>query len=61
MLIDSVLFCFIAFYNVLESSEILSIVMVQIAVKMFFAFFNILPAYGARSLFKKYVAEGHAA
>lgn len=61
VLIDSVLFCFIAFYNVLESSEILSIVMVQIAVKMFFAFFNILPAYGARSLFKKYVAEGHAA
>ncbi|MDH2080750.1 queuosine precursor transporter [Pseudomonas atacamensis] len=57
VLIDSVLFCVIAFYGVLENSELLSVVIVQITVKMFFAFFNVLPAYGARSLFKRFVPE----
>ncbi|MHB2245658.1 queuosine precursor transporter [Pseudomonas fitomaticsae] len=61
VLIDSVLFCFIAFYGVLESGEILSIVMVQITIKMFFAFFNVFPAYGARSIFRRFVAESKVA
>lgn len=61
VLIDSVIFCLIAFYGVLENDEVLSIVIVQIAVKMFFAFFNVIPAYGARSLFKRFVSEGQIA
>ncbi|MHA3736208.1 queuosine precursor transporter [Pseudomonas sp. Eth.TT006] len=60
VLIDSILFCFIAFYGVMSSSEIASIICVQIAIKMFFAFFNVLPAYGVRSLFKKFVMENKA-
>ncbi|KOX99355.1 queuosine precursor transporter [Pseudomonas nunensis] len=57
VIIDSVIFCFIAFYEVMTVSEILNMIYVQIAIKMCFAVFNVLPAYGARSLFKKYVAE----
>jgi uncharacterized integral membrane protein (TIGR00697 family) len=56
VIIDSFIFCFIAFYGVMASAEILEIVYIQIAIKMCFAVFNVLPAYGARSLFKKYVA-----
>jgi uncharacterized integral membrane protein (TIGR00697 family) len=56
VIIDSFIFCFIAFYGAMTSAEILEIVYIQIAIKMCFAIFNVLPAYGARSLFKKYVA-----
>lgn len=57
VIIDSFIFCYIAFYGTMPNSEILNIIYVQIAIKMCFAVFNVLPAYGARSLFKKYVAE----
>jgi uncharacterized PurR-regulated membrane protein YhhQ (DUF165 family) len=40
----------------MQNNEILDIIYIQIAIKMCFAVFNILPAYGARYLFKKYVA-----
>jgi conserved hypothetical integral membrane protein len=53
VIIDSFIFCFIAFYGSMQNSEILNIIYIQIAIKMFFAVFNILPAYGARSLFQK--------
>jgi uncharacterized integral membrane protein (TIGR00697 family) len=53
---DSFIFCSIAFYGVMQNSEILGVIYIQIAIKMCFAVFNILPAYGARHLFKKYVA-----
>lgn len=56
VIIDSFIFCFIAFYGSMTNAEILEIVYIQIAIKMCFAIFNVLPAYGARSLFKKYVA-----
>lgn len=56
VIIDSFIFCFIAFYGTMQNSDIFNIVYVQIAIKMCFAVFNILPAYGARSLFKKYIA-----
>ncbi|MDZ5433239.1 queuosine precursor transporter [Pseudomonas fluorescens] len=55
VIIDSFIFCFIAFYGVLGSGEILVMVYVQIIIKMCFAVFNVLPAYGARSLFRTYV------
>lgn len=58
-IIDSVLFCFLAFYGVMENSDLLSMLIVQIIIKVIFAFVNVLPAYGARALFKRYVlAEG---
>jgi uncharacterized integral membrane protein (TIGR00697 family) len=57
VIIDSLLFCLIAFYGTMQNSEILHIAFVQIAIKMCFAVFNILPAYGARSLFKRYISE----
>lgn len=55
VIIDSFLFCFIAFYGAMQTSDILNMIYVQIAIKVCFAFFNILPAYGARSLFKRYI------
>ncbi|WP_367373869.1 queuosine precursor transporter [Pseudomonas lini] len=56
VIIDSFIFCFIAFYGTMSNGDILNIIYLQIAIKMCFAVFNILPAYGARSLFKKYIA-----
>ncbi|WP_339524858.1 queuosine precursor transporter [Pseudomonas sp. EL_65y_Pfl2_R96] len=61
VIIDSFIFCFIAFYGTMTNAEILNIVYVQVAIKMCFAVFNVLPAYGARSLFKRYVAGTQAA
>jgi uncharacterized integral membrane protein (TIGR00697 family) len=61
VIIDSFIFCFIAFYGTMENSDILKIVYIQIAIKMCFAIFNILPAYGARSLFKKYISGAQTA
>ncbi|WP_347910188.1 queuosine precursor transporter [Pseudomonas grandcourensis] len=58
VIIDSFLFCYIAFYGVMQSNDILNVVFAQIAVKMCFAVFNVFPAYGARSLFKRYVTSG---
>lgn len=55
VIIDSFIFCFVAFYGTMDARDILNIVYVQIAIKMCFAVFNVLPAYGARSLYKKYV------
>lgn len=61
VVIDSFLFCFIAFYGSLTNDEILKIVYVQIAIKMCFAVFNVFPAYAARSLFKRYVVGAQPA
>lgn len=61
VIIDSFIFCFIAFYGAMTSAEILNIIYIQIAIKMCFAVFNVFPAYGARSLFKRYVAEAKVA
>ena len=61
VIIDSFLFCFIAFYGTMKNSDILHIIYIQITIKMCFAFLNILPAYGARSLFKRYIAAGQPA
>ncbi|MHC8389792.1 queuosine precursor transporter [Pseudomonas sp. MDT2-39-1] len=55
VIIDSFIFCFVAFYGAMANAEILNIIYIQIAIKMCFAVFNVLPAYGARSLFKKYM------
>ncbi|AMB84401.1 hypothetical protein AWM79_03410 [Pseudomonas agarici] len=57
VIIDSILFSYIAFYGSMQNSDIVSMIYVQVIIKIFFAFFNILPAYGARSLFKKYAPK----
>jgi uncharacterized integral membrane protein (TIGR00697 family) len=61
VIIDSILFCFIAFYGAMQNSDILNMAYAQIAIKMCFAVFNVFPAYGARSLFKKYISEAKTA
>ena len=61
VIIDSFIFCFILFSGKMSSAEILNIVLIQISIKMFFAVFNVLPAYGARALFKRYAAGGLSA
>jgi uncharacterized integral membrane protein (TIGR00697 family) len=61
VIIDSFIFCFVAFYGTMENSDILNIAYVQITIKMCFAILNILPAYGARSLFKRYIPEAKTA
>ncbi|QLH64543.1 queuosine precursor transporter [Serratia symbiotica] len=55
--LDSIIFCFIAFYGVMEQGQILQIICVQIAVKLIYALINVFPAYGARYLFNRYLAE----
>lgn len=55
VIIDSFIFCYIAFYGSMQNNEILNIIYIQIIIKIFFAVFNIFPAYGARSLFQKYM------
>jgi uncharacterized integral membrane protein (TIGR00697 family) len=61
VILDSLLFCFIAFYGSLDNSDILKMVYVQITIKVILAFFNILPAYGARALFRRYLPVSHPA
>ncbi|MBT2338221.1 MULTISPECIES: queuosine precursor transporter [Pseudomonas] len=61
VILDSFIFCFIAFYGAMKNEDILGIVYVQIVIKMGFAFFNVLPAYGARALFRRYVVGTQAA
>ncbi|MBP5111866.1 queuosine precursor transporter, partial [Pseudomonas protegens] len=60
VIIDSFVFCYIAFYGSMQNNDILNMIYVQIAIKVCFAFFNILPAYGARSLFKRYITDSQA-
>jgi len=55
VIIDSFIFCFIAFYGAMTNAEILKIIYIQIAIKMCFAVFNVFPAYGARSLYQRYM------
>lgn len=55
VIIDSFLFCFLAFYGVMETSVILDMILVQILIKVGFAFFNVFPAYGMRALLNKYI------
>lgn len=55
VIIDSFLFCFLAFYGDMETRVILDMILVQILIKVGFAFFNVLPAYGMRALLNKYM------
>lgn len=54
-IIDSFVFCFIAFYGKLSTNAIIAMALIQIVIKLFFAFFNIIPAYISRYFFTRYV------
>ncbi len=56
VIIDSFIFCFIAFYGTMQTDDLLTMIYIQIAIKMCFSVFNVFPAYGARSLFNRYIA-----
>lgn len=56
VIIDSFIFCFLAFYGVMETSLIIDIIVVQVIIKVCFALFNVFPAYGVRALFNNYIA-----
>lgn len=53
---DSFIFCFVAFYGLMANAQIVDMAILQIIIKLFYALFNIFPAYGARYLFRKYLA-----
>ncbi|WP_267881383.1 VUT family protein [Xenorhabdus nematophila] len=52
---DSFVFCFVAFYGKLSVNQIVTMMIVQILIKIFFALINVFPAYGSRYLFNKWV------
>lgn len=54
--LDSFIFCFMAFYNLMDVRQIIDMALLQIIIKLFYALFNVFPAYGARYLFNKYLA-----
>ncbi|HGJ5863949.1 MAG TPA: queuosine precursor transporter [Arsenophonus nasoniae] len=56
-LFDSFIFCFIAFYGKMQVNDILSMAILQVFIKLFYAFFNVFPAYGTRYLFRKYLVH----
>ncbi|SFN47573.1 queuosine precursor transporter [Xenorhabdus japonica] len=55
--IDSFVFCFVAFYGKLPVNQIIAMMIVQILIKIFFALFNVFPAYGSRYLFNRWVVK----
>ncbi|BEM75868.1 hypothetical protein SME36J_52910 (plasmid) [Serratia marcescens] len=54
--VDSFVFSFIAFSGIMSNEQVMSMIYVQITVKIGYALINVFPAYGARYLFKKYLA-----
>ena len=55
--IDSVVFCFIAFSGLMTNEQIIGIIAVQVIIKLAYAIVNVFPAYGARYLFNKYLTQ----
>ncbi|WP_086955868.1 queuosine precursor transporter, partial [Xenorhabdus innexi] len=56
-ILDSFVFCFVAFYGKLPTNQIIGMMVIQILIKIFFAFFNVFPAYGSRYLFNRWVVK----
>lgn len=54
-IIDSFVFCFIAFYGKMEFDSIVKMAVLQIIIKFFFAIFNVFPAYWCRYLFNRFI------
>ncbi|WP_074013304.1 queuosine precursor transporter [Candidatus Sodalis sp. SoCistrobi] len=56
-IIDSFVFCFIAFYSIMSHEQIIGMACIQIVIKLGYALVNVFPAYGARYLFNKYLVQ----
>lgn len=56
-IIDSVFFCYLTFSGVMKNDQIMSMIVVQVIIKLIYALFNVLPAYGTRYLFNKYLVQ----
>ncbi|WP_261640984.1 queuosine precursor transporter [Erwinia mallotivora] len=54
-IIDSFVFCYVAFWGKMENTVIFSMVITQVVIKSCYAVFNVLPAYYARHLYRKYI------
>ncbi|WKV52286.1 queuosine precursor transporter [Dickeya fangzhongdai] len=53
--VDSVIFCTIAFYNVLSFDVIRTMILSQFLIKVVYAVLGVGPIYGTRRLFRKYI------
>ncbi|WP_416777684.1 queuosine precursor transporter [Xenorhabdus budapestensis] len=56
-ILDSFVFCFVVFYGKLPLNQIIAMMIIQILIKIFFALFNVFPAYGSRYLFNRWVVN----
>ncbi|WP_237713124.1 queuosine precursor transporter [Serratia sp. M24T3] len=59
-IIDSFVFCLVAFYGKLSTEEIIKMAVVQIIIKFGYAFFNVFPAYLSRYYFNRYFIKNDA-
>ncbi len=53
--IDSVIFCTLAFYNILSADTIKTMIISQFIIKLGYALIGVGPIYGVRALFRKYI------
>ncbi|SQC92096.1 Uncharacterised protein [Cedecea neteri] len=55
--IDSFVFCLVAFYGKLSLHVIMKMAIIQIVIKSFFACFNVFPAYLTRFYFNRFLVK----
>ncbi|MFP1885618.1 queuosine precursor transporter [Lonsdalea quercina] len=53
--VDSVIFCTVAFYNVLSFDVIKTMILSQFMIKVVYAVLGVGPIYGTRKLFRRYI------
>lgn len=53
--LDSIIFCMLAFYNVLSMEIIKTMIISQTIIKLFYAVIGVGPIYATRELFRRYI------
>lgn len=53
--IDSIIFCSLAFYNILSIETIKTMILSLFIIKLIYALVGVLPIYATRALFRKYI------
>lgn len=53
--LDSAIFCFIAFYKIMSTDDILHMIYIQVIIKLIYAMVSVAPAYGARFIFRNLI------
>lgn len=53
--IDSIIFCTLAFYNVLNKDVIITMIISQFIIKLAYAIIGVGPIYATRELFRRYI------